>query len=315
MRKSFELTYLIFLLLLFQTCTSKKENLEKLTIGTFSRAIDYSPFYIAKYFQWFNESESLKRLDISFTEYNDRATFSALLDKNQLNVIFAAEPPIIITKAQGIDLKITEISCTLQQEIVIRSDLNISNPSQLSGTKLAVLLGTSSHYGLLKILSANGLSVDNVEILYQSPVEARINFEQGNIDGWAVWPPFVEEQQVNGNGKVLSGGDAIIQSVMAMPTKFINEHPEEAKELVNVIRRSKKWIQENPEKAISIVAKELSLDDEIVRTAWPKHSWSAVLNKSLVDDIQKKANFLAKQGATRNNVIIDVNSDLIQTIE
>ncbi len=301
---------LVSLVLITISCKNNVE-LKTVSIGTFSRAIDYSPFYIAKHFKWFENSKVFEGKKIKYSEFNDRESFAALLERNELNAIFAAEPPMIITKAQGVDIKIAGISCTLQQEILIRNNLNINTPHELKGSKIAVLAGTSSHYGLMKILKNNNVAVNEVNIQFMGPNEARIAFESDIIDGWAVWPPFVEQQQVNGNGKVLKGGDAIIQSVFAIPQKTIVNYPEVTNEIISIIDKAKKWIEENPDEAISIVANELDLDIEVVRLAWPKHFWSAQMDDTLIKDIQEKTNFLKDEGATRNGISLDVKSELI----
>lgn len=298
--------YLIGLFVVLFSGCNKTNELTEITIGTFSRAIDYSPFYVAKHFKWFENSEGLKGKKIIYKEYNDRETFATYLEKNELNAIFAAEPPIIITKAQGVDLKIVDVSCTLQQEIVIQGDLNINTPGDLVNHKLAVLAGTSSHYGLLKILSNNSVSLSDVNIKFMDTNEARIAFETKQIDGWAVWPPFVEEQQVKNHGKVLKGGDAIIQSVVAMPTETLSGYPEISHDILSVVKKAKEWIGHHPEEAITIVANELNLDIDVVKQAWPKHRWSATLNDQLIKDMQEKAVFLANEHATRNNVTVNI---------
>lgn len=305
--------FICFALLMFSCSSEKKTQLKEVVIGTFSRAIDYSPFYVAKHFKWFEENELLKSTKITFREFNDRETFATLLSNNELHVIFAAEPPLIITRAQGIKIKLTDVSCTLQQEIVVRNELSINSVNELKEKKIAVLAGTSSHYGLLKILKKNNISTSDVDIQFMGPVEARSAFENNQIDGWAVWPPFVEEQQVSGKGKVLSGGDAIIQSVMAMPEYMFRDYDEISMALVSVIQKAKAWILEHPEESISIVSKELGIENEIVKTAWPKHKWDATFTEDLLADIQAKATFLANEKATRNNVIVNVKDEFINS--
>ena len=299
---------IVILAIALSGCKSKK-SIDEITIGTFSMAIDYSPYYVAKHFKWFEDSDVLKGKKITFMQFNDRDAIAASLGKNELNVVFAAEPPIIITKAQGADVKIVDISCVLRQEILINNQLNVSSPSELKGYKIAVLAGTSSHYGLIEILKK--YHVDNTDNnRFMAPDEARTAFERGDIDAWAVWPPFVEQQLVNGNGKILQGGDAVIQSVVAMPSIMLTDYPEISKEIISIVNKAKTWIEENPQEAISIVAKEIDLNVEIVELAWNKHLWSAKLDKRLIDDIQDKANFLAEQKMTRNNIVVNAK-DLI----
>lgn len=291
------------------SCKNDKKKIDTLSIGTFYNAIDYAPFYVAKELGKFRNSEILKNYKIEFREFTDRSQFAQSIESENLHLIFAAEPPIIITKASGVNLKISGISCTLKQEILIQKESSITQVIELKDSEIGVLQTTSSHYGLLKMISDNKL--DSVKVRLISPIEARDLFETKKIDGWAVWPPFVEEQIIKGNGKVIEGGDAIIQSVMAIPDFLIQNNPEIATEFCKILEDSKNWIRENPEKAMNIVANSVQQDIEVIDLAWSKHNWSAKLDESLIRDIQNKASFLAKRKETRNNETVDVNNTLI----
>lgn len=297
----------------FASCGGRDSGQQKssVTIGTFSKAIDYSPFYVAKHFKWFEDSPELKGMSVKYTEFTDRPSISAAFEKGDLDALFAAEPPVIITRAQNNDIRICDISCTLQQEVLVRNELPILSVADLRGKKIAVLQGTSSHYGLLKILRSVNLNPTDVDIRFMGPDEAKVAFETKQIDGWAVWPPFVEQQQVNGRGKVLTGGDAVIQSIMAVPTPLLTKNEAIARGIDNAIQQSKKWITEHPEEAQSIVANELGIDIQVVKTAWGKHKWDARLSDDVIADIQEKANFLAQEHATRIDTPVNVRNDLI----
>jgi sulfonate transport system substrate-binding protein len=293
-------------------CHDHSSSPSQITIGTFSHAIDYSPFYVAKHFGWFEAAPELHGIKINYKEFNDRAEISAAIQSGQLDAIFAAEPPIILTSAQGNDIRIVEDSCTLQQEIVVRSSLPIHSVVDLRHRTIAVLLGTSSHYGLFKILRAAHLDPDkDVQIRYMGPDEARAAFESGQIDAWAVWPPFVEQEEVSGAGRVLTGGDAVINSVMAIPEDVLIKDEPIARAMVTVIQQSKEWIRKHPDEAENVVASELRLNLSVIQAAWGKHDWSAHLTDPVLSDIQQKADFLAEQKLTRNNKDVQVRRDLV----
>ncbi|MEM9077145.1 MAG: ABC transporter substrate-binding protein [Bacteroidota bacterium] len=302
---------LLLLIICVVLCSCKKrQDLKTIKIGTFFNAIDYAPFYVAKQQGWFEQSDVLQGLNIEFFEYGARSEFSSEIQNKNLHLIFAAEPPIIITKAQGVNLKIAGLSCTLQQEILVQKNAPYNKVSEINKSNIAVLQSTSSHYGLLKIIKDYG--VDSlVTIRTVSPLEAKNLFENENIDGWAVWPPFVEEQLILGNGKILEGGDATIQSVMAIPDFVINDYPKIATEFCHILEKSKEWILNHPQESKNIVSRAVGQEYDVVDLAWPKHNWSAVLNDKLISDIQNKSEFLANQGETRNNRIVKVANELI----
>ncbi len=294
---------------------SNQQNLplppKSITIATFSKALGNSPFHIAQHFKWFEDEPALKGVTINYKTYNDRPSISDAFSGGELQVLFSADVPAILCRAQGNDIRIVTLSANVAQNILVRKELPIKKVSELRGKKLAVLQGTSSHYGLLKILKYAGLKESDLDLLYMNPAEAKVAFETDKIDAWAVWAPFVEQQEVSGKGILISGGNAIINSVMSISNPFMNQHKASAKAIVSVIHRAKKWIMEHPEEAQKIIAQELNLDPLVVKTAWPKHDWSAKLNAPIIGDIQAKATFLGEADKTRQGKILDVKKDLI----
>jgi sulfonate transport system substrate-binding protein len=284
-----------------------------ITIATFSKALGNSPYHIAKHFHWFEEDPSLKGMKINYTEFNDRPAISDAFSKGDLQVLFSAEVPSILCRAQGNDTRIVALSANVGQSILVRSDLPIKSVPDLRGKSLAVLQGTSSHYGLLKILKTFNLRESDVDIRYMPPAEAKVAFETDKLDAWAVWAPFVEQQEVSGKGRSVEGGDAIINSVMTMSAPFIKDHEAASRAVVAVIQRAKKWIQDNPDEAQKIMAQELSLDPQVVKKAWGKHNWNAQLDDAVITDIQEKATFLAEADKTRAGKTLNVRSELIDS--
>ncbi len=287
------------------------DKLESMTIATFSKALGNTPYHIAKHFNWFGEVPELQGINITHTLFNDRPTISAAFDKGELQVLFSAEAPQYLCRAQGNDIRIVALSASAAQEIIVPTESAVQSVPDLRGKKLAVLAGTSSHYGLLKILKTFNISPAEVNIVYMSPTAAETAFETNAIDAWAVWAPWVEKQEVTGKGRALTGGDAVIHSTMAVPTTLITKHEPVVRAVVSVIQKAKVWMQANPEEAQSIAAKELGLDVEVVKRAWPKLKWGAQLNEDVIADIQEKANFLTEQDKSRQTQALDVKTQFI----
>jgi sulfonate transport system substrate-binding protein len=197
----------------------------------------------------------------------------------------------------------------LTQEILVRSDSTINQIADLRGKKATVPAGTSSHYNLLSILSSGGLSDNDLQIIDMSPPDARNAFETSQVDAWAIWPPWVEEEIVAGKGRVLPGATARINSIMSIRGQFEDENSEIARAAFDVLERSKSWIRQHPKESKAIVAKALKLDIKVIDLAWPKHDFAAQLNDDIASDIQRKADFLKERGIIKSAV--NVRTQLI----
>lgn len=287
---------------------SSRSTTEVITLGTFSKALGNLPYHVARHFNWFAAAPELAETPLRHIEFNDRPAISQAFDAGDLQALFSAEIPAMLCFAQGNAIKIVEYSAVAAQEIVVPVDSDIQSVAQLPGRDLAVLPGTSSHYCLLKVLRQHDIQPASLDIAYISPSEAKIAFETGRLSAWAVWAPWVEQQEVAGKGRPLPDSKANIASVMTLSRDFATERPSTARALVAVIRRAKLWIQQNPAQAQRIAADELDLDIDVVRQAWPKFDWSINLSASELSDLQDKADFLATTESTRLNRTIDVQA-------
>lgn len=283
--------------------------IQRVRFGSFSSAVDYGPYIVAKNKGWFDESLKSKNIKTEYVQFQSLPPINESFATDRVDVVFEAEPPAIVGRAAGIDVDIIGISCTLVQEILVPAKSSVNSIADLKGKKIAVLGGTSSHYGLLKILSDAGLKNSDIEVVDMIPPDAKNAFQTGRVDAWAVWPPWIEQEEIAGTGRVLPRGSAAIHSIMAVRGSFAKQNPEITRELVAVLNRSKQWITENPVEAQEIIARELNVSVEVVKRSWDRHDWKAQINDDIISDIQAKSDFLTSNGFIRTSV--NVRNDMI----
>jgi len=278
-------------------------------IGSPFVAVDFAPYYVARSKGWFEEALKGRGAKPEYISFQSVPPINESFATGRVDFVFVAEPPIIVGKSAGINEKIIGLSCSLVQEILVPANSSIKSIADLKGKKVAVLFGSSSHYGLLKLLKEAGLDSSDLEIIDMAPPDAKSAFETNQVDAWAVWPPFVEQEEIAGKGRVLPRGDAFIQSILAARGDFIRQNPDLTRDIVSVLNRAKQWIRDNPDEAQAIVAKEVNVPLDVVKRAWPRHDWAAQLDEEVITDIQAKAAFLQSNGFIKNS--IDVRKDLI----
>lgn len=271
---------------------NRNQASQTVRIATFSVAIDYAPYYVAMEKGYFAEELAKIGLTPEFSRFDALPPLNDALRLNQLDAVFEAEPPALIAEATGIDVEIGEISATLTQRIIVRRDSGITSLSDLEGKKIGVLTGTSSHYGILQSLQNAGVSPESVTIVNLPPAEGRAAFRSGQIDAWAIWPPFPEHEQLEGDAIELPASEATIQSLLVLDGDFLAANPEAAAAIDRAVDRAKLDIAANPAEAQQLVARATGEPIEVVRAAWPKHNFAATLDSAVRQDIGAKARFL-----------------------
>lgn len=270
-------------------------------IGTFSTAIDYAPMVVAKSKGWLQE-ELGPNIKLEWTTFQTLPAINESFASGKVDVVFEAEVPAIVGRAAGIDVKIVEDGATLREGIIVPINSPAQSFRDLKGKRVAVLAGTAMHYGFLNILKGVGLDKNSVQIVNMIPPDAAAAFSSGQVDAWAVWPPWPEQQVVDKRARFLPGGEAEIQSVVVMRGKFVQDQRELAQKVLKAISKAKQWLAANQEEGISLVAKELNLPPEVVRLAWPKHDWGAKLTGDIIKDLENKAQFLLDEKMIQNRV-------------
>ena len=293
------------------TATTKATTPKSVRIASFSVAVDYAPYLVAKNKGWFEEAMKAKGVTVEYTVFQSLPPINEAFATNKVDVVFEAEPPALVAEAAGIDVVIPAISATLTQDILVGSNSTIKTAADLKNKKVAVLVGTSVHYGLLKTAEANGVKAEDIQVIDMIPPDAKNAFETNKVDAWAIWPPFVQQEEMSGKGRVLPKGDAVIHSFMVVRASFAKDNRDLTKDLVAVLEKSKKWIQENPAEAQQIVAKELGIPLPVIQKAWTSHNWAAKLTPDVTTDVQAKSDFMKKNNFIRKDV--DVKNELIDT--
>jgi sulfonate transport system substrate-binding protein len=273
-------------------------------------AIDFAPFYVAKNKGWLEES--LGRVGAKpeiLPSFGSIPTTYESLEADRVDMVMSSEVPPMINRANGKDVRIVWLSCTLKSEVAVLKASNINDIRALKGKKVGTLSGSDAHLWLIRNLLKNGMSLKDVTFLNLSPPDGKAAFNTGQIDAWAMFPPFSTQELLDGTAKVVAGVDSPIQVVLVSRGSFSRDHKTYADAVIEALERAKQWIIANPAEAQAIVAKETNLSIEVVRFAWPNLLWESSLNEAMVTQMQGDADFLESQGLIRTK--LNVRADLL----
>jgi sulfonate transport system substrate-binding protein len=243
-----------------------------LRVGSFFVTINYAPYLIAKSNGLF---DNLGNDGVTYITFQSLAPITEAFASKQIDAVFEAAPPALISKSAGIDLKIVSVSCSVRQRILVPVQSKAISTADLTGARIAVLTGTSSHYAVFKILKDEGIEADKVEIANMIPTDAWNAFRAGQVDAWAIWSPFVEQAEITRVGRVLLGGSALVHSILAVRGSFAKKNRTTVEAIVDVLNNTKAWMQREPQMAQATVADVLDIPKKVVERAWPRHDWAA----------------------------------------
>jgi len=177
--------------------------------------------------------------------------------------------------------------------LVVRSDLHITDPSQLKGRKLGdPQLGNTQDVALRAWLGAQGLHVDaqgggDVDIAAADNATLLALFKEGAIDGAWVPEPWLSRMVDEAKGTLLVDeaglwpGGRFPTTELVVSSAFLDAHPDVVRHLVEGHVATVDWINANPAAAQQAVNDGLlkltqkKLSDQVLHDAWSRLTFTA----------------------------------------
>ncbi len=82
-------------------------------------------------------------------------------------------------------------------KLLVHQDSPIRSVADLRGKRIALAKGSSAHGNVLAQLNSNGLTPDDVDLVFLQPADALGAFTQRQVDVWAVWDPYTAQAEAD----------------------------------------------------------------------------------------------------------------------
>lgn len=141
------------------------------------------------------------------------------------------------------------------QAIVVRQDSPVQSLADLKGKKVAVTKAAGTHYLLIAALNKAGLKFSDIQPAYLTPADGRAAFENGKVDAWVTWEPFLTSVQRQLPTRTLADGTGLAQykRYYLTGTAYAKAHPEVLKLVFAELQKAGEWTKANPDKAATIL--------------------------------------------------------------
>lgn len=284
---------------------SGKKELKEINIGIQQ---SLSPLLIAKEKGWFEEAFEKEGIKVKWTEFQSGPPQFEGLAADKLDFSQVGNSPVISGQAAGISFK--EIG--LSQDglkangILVKKDSGIHNLKDLKGKKIAVAKGSSGFDFLYKALDQEGLSAGDVNIIQLQPDEATSAFENGAVDAWSIWEPYLSIETLKHEAKIIANGestDLYSPGFTLVRTKFADEYPDEVVRFLKVYDKAVAWQKKHREEAADLYADIKNLDKEVVKNVLNNtEPLNEVINDDIIKAQQETADFQYRTKAINKKI-------------
>lgn len=206
----------------------------------------------------------------------------------------AGEAPPIFAQAANSNLVYiaNQPAAPKAEALIVPQDSAIKTVQDLKGKRVVLNKGSNVHYLLLKVLEANNLKLEDIDVVYLPPADARAAFEKGAVDAWVIWDPFFAAAEQQLGAQVLATGENLVSNhqFYLADRKFAEQHPEILKVVVNELNTTTQWVSQHQVDAAKLLEKPTGLALDVLNTSISRMGFGV---KPISNDVAKEQQFVA----------------------
>jgi sulfonate transport system substrate-binding protein len=206
--------------------------------------------------------------DVNYTEFPGGPQLLEALNVGAVDFGAVGETPPIFAQAAGAPIVYVghEPDAPKGEAIIVPQNSPINTVAQLKGKTVALNKGSNVHYLLVRALEKAGLQYSDIQPSYLAPADARAAFEQGGIDAWVIWDPYLAAAEAETNARLLTDGTGLVanrQFVLAT-RKLTDASPQVVTAILHELDKTDRWAEANRAAAAAELAPGLGLPVSVV---------------------------------------------------
>src|SRR5690606_31949134 len=106
-----------------------------------------------------------------------------------------------------------------------------------------------------------GLSIHDVKSIYLKPSDARAAFDQGNVDAWVIWDPYLAAVEHDADARILRDGQGLVDNhqFYLASQDFAKKYPQVLPVVVEQLDQIDQWAKANPQDVARALAPQIGV--------------------------------------------------------
>ncbi|MGQ7277347.1 sulfonate ABC transporter substrate-binding protein [Brevibacillus thermoruber] len=261
----------------------------------------YGTMNVLKAQGWLEKRLADAGVKVEWTEFPGGPQLLEALNVGSIDIGHTGEAPPIFAQAAGAPLVYLahEPPSPQGEGILVPNGSPVKTVADLKGKKVALNKGSNVHYLLVKQLEAAGLQYKDVKTAFLPPADARAAFEQGSVDAWVVWDPFLAAAQTATNATLLADGRGVVSNhefYLASRT-FAENHPHIIDALLDELNKVDEWAKNNQDELAELLSAQLGIDVPSLKLAAGRREYGVrPITDEVIAEQQRIADTFAKLG-------------------
>ena len=186
-------------------------------------------------------------------------------------------------------------------DVVARTDLGITNISDLVGKKIGVLLGSSTQFYFGQFLEQNGISQNQVTIINTPNQQLAMALANGTVDAVVTTPSYTSQAQS------LLPDDTVTWSAQNYQFSYLEAictrswaaaNPDLIVRFLKALVEAQNFNINHPDQAMALIEKQLNVISSSLASIWGGFQFSVTLTQPLILLMQNEAQWLISNNLT-----------------
>ncbi|CAI0730064.1 Transcriptional regulatory protein ZraR [Serratia entomophila] len=235
-----------------------------------------------------------QQISILWSEFPAGPQLLHALNNDEIDFGTTGEVPPIFAQAQGHALVYVAFEPPAPQSVamVVPNDSPIRSAADLRGKRIAVNKGSNVHYLLVQMLDEQGLSLNDVRIVYAPPKYPLSATDYQAVDAWMMWDPLLSDAQRSGELRVIADGTQRVlnQQFYLARRSFAEQSGDLLQHIMQALQHTGRYIAAQPVEAARHLSSELGLATASLELALSRRSHETrVMNLQVIRQQQSIA--------------------------
>lgn len=273
------------------------EVLESITIGHVP-VESFALLYVAQNQSYFAQNG----LNVTILDYATGTTAVEALTSGAVDVAGSSEYVVTVNAVEKQEISIIA-ACGESQivDLIGRQDHGINAPADLKGKTVATAQGTVAEFDLGRFLIANGLTLQDINLVYLAPAEFASAIGSGSVDAvvsWQIYSEAVRMQLGEGYVEWPLQLDEPFFSVLSCRNDWLASHEQTVQKLLTALSQAEDYLNSNPAQTQQVVKDKFNYTDAYIASVWSQNNCSLQLNPKLPSVMEQEADWMISNNLT-----------------
>jgi sulfonate transport system substrate-binding protein len=246
---------------------------------------------------------------IEWSEFPAAAPLLEALNAGAIDVGYVGGAPFLFAYASGVQARVISVVRHNAEglAIVVPAKSPIQKVGDLKGRRIGASRGGTGHYLVLATLAKAGLRIEDVNLVFLGPIDARAALISGAIDAWASWDPYTAMLELSDGVRCVADGNGLPSNKIYLVAGLdaIRDKRAALTDFVRRLNRARQWGMQHTDQYADAWAKTTGNSTAVGRRWITRAQIHVVpIDDALAADEQSIVDLFARAGVINKRFVV-----------